>query len=235
MAVQINVAELQPLPLNYFDRDVDTVARELIGTFLFTFDTDGNHTGGKIIETEAYDQCDRAAHCFSGPGQEPPESSKPMFFPGGYAYLYYASSLLCLNFVCDRPGFGSAVLIRALEPEDGSVPKMIERRKPYGPKNLTERKLCNGPGVLCEALGVCDSYYKRSFTKLSLFDRPFDLRLGLAAEGGTITCGQRIGIKKQMDRKYPDLVAANSPEVRIAIERKRRWGIKNSPFLSKPF
>jgi len=115
MAVQVDAAILPQLPLKFFDRDADTVARALLGTFVFTFDRDGNHTGGKIVETEAYDQSDLAAHCFSGHGRDASASSKPMFFEGGHAYLYYASLLLCLNFVCDRAGFGSAVLIRALE------------------------------------------------------------------------------------------------------------------------
>ncbi|MBX9845214.1 MAG: DNA-3-methyladenine glycosylase [Xanthobacteraceae bacterium] len=234
MAVQVDAAILSPLPLEFFDRDADTVARALIGTFLFTYDRDGNHTGGKIVETEAYDQSDLAAHCFSGYGREAPDSSKAMLFEGGHAYLYYTSSLLCLNFVCDRAGFGSAVLIRALEPTVSSIPKMMERRGPYGPKNLTEKRLCNGPGVLCEALAVCDSYYKRSFSKLSLFSPPFDLRLGLESEAHSIACGPRIGIKKMLERNYPDLIASNPSELNIAIERERRWGIKGSPFLSKP-
>jgi DNA-3-methyladenine glycosylase len=216
----------------FFEFDVDTVAQALIGTFLFLIGEGDQPVGGKIVETEAYDQLDLAAHCYASAGKDPPESSKPMFFGGGHAYLYWANSLLCLNFVCGPKDFGSAVLIRAIEPTEG-IETMFDRRKRYGPKILTERKLCSGPGVLCEALGISDAHYKRSLTGFSLFERPFDLRS--RAEQPPTICGPRIGINKQMERAYPSEVAAHSPDVQQAIKRKRRWGWKESPFLSQRF
>ena len=52
------------------------------------------------------------------------------------------------NFVCEKEGSASAVLIRALEPTQGLA--TMQRRRGVG----DERALCSGPGKLCEALGV---------------------------------------------------------------------------------
>jgi DNA-3-methyladenine glycosylase len=71
------------------------------------------------------------------------------------------------------------------------------------------RMLCSGPGKLGEALGVT-----RKFNGLALDRPPFELR-GRAAEP-EIATGVRIGISK-------------------AVEHPWRYGMKGSPFLSKPF
>ena len=71
------------------------------------------------------------------------------------------------------------------------------------------RALCSGPGKLCEALGVTHTQ-----NGLPLDRAPFELR----ARSGTpdIATGVRIGITK-------------------AAEKPWRYGLKGSPFLSKPF
>ncbi len=71
------------------------------------------------------------------------------------------------------------------------------------------RALCSGPGKLCEALGVT-----RKQNGLALDRAPFELR----ARSGTpdIATGVRIGITK-------------------AAKKPWRYGLKGSPFLSKPF
>jgi DNA-3-methyladenine glycosylase len=71
------------------------------------------------------------------------------------------------------------------------------------------RSLCSGPGKLCEALGVTIRH-----NGLPLDKPPFEIRARAAAP--EIVTGPRIGITK-------------------AVEHPWRYGLKGSPYLSKPF
>jgi DNA-3-methyladenine glycosylase len=89
-----------------FDRSVHEIAPELIGAELYV---DG--VGGVIVEVEAYDHEDPAAHGYRGRT----ERNASMFGPPGHAYVYRSYGVhWCLNFVCEGEGTASAVLIQAL-------------------------------------------------------------------------------------------------------------------------
>jgi hypothetical protein len=77
---------------SFFARSVHEVAPDLIGaTFLV------NGVGGIIVEVEAYDQTDQAAHSFRGPTPR----NAVMFGPPGFTYVYLSYGLnWCVNFVC---------------------------------------------------------------------------------------------------------------------------------------
>jgi DNA-3-methyladenine glycosylase len=152
------------------------VAPELIGARLTV---DG--VGGIIVEVEAYDHEDPAAHGFRN---RRTQRNASMFLQGGHAYVYRSYGIhWCLNVVCEDEGVAGAVLVRALEPTHG-VEEMVARR---GVAEL--RLLCSGPGRLTQALGVT-----RAHDGLP-FDRPpFELRPRTAPV--EIMTGPRIGITK---------------------------------------
>jgi DNA-3-methyladenine glycosylase len=74
---------------------------------------------------------------------------------------------------------------------------------------LAERALCSGPGKLCQALAITGAQ-----DGVALDAPPFELveRTGTPA----IVTGPRIGITR-------------------AVEQSWRYGLKGSPFLSRPF
>jgi DNA-3-methyladenine glycosylase len=174
-----------PLPpkltRSFFDRSVHKVAPDLIGVTLMV-----GGVGGIIVEVEAYHHTDPASHSYGGPT----ERNAVMFGPPGFVYVYRSYGIhWCLNFVCEREGSASAVLIRALEPVEG----LVAMRRRRGVPDL--RALCSGPGKLCEALGVTVKH-----NGLALDRAPFELRA--RAEKPEIVVGPRIGITKAVDKPW---------------------------------
>jgi DNA-3-methyladenine glycosylase len=94
-----------------------------------------------------------------------------------------------VNFVCEPEGSASAVLTRAVEPQEG-LDKMRRRR---GLRD--ERLLCAGPGRVCEALGIT-----RAHNGLPLDAAPFELRR--RTRKVEIAVGPRIGLTKAVDQPW---------------------------------
>lgn len=139
------------LPREFFARDVLEVAPECLGLELVTH-TRAGCARGRIVEVEAYrGPEDRAAHSFGGRRTARTET---MFGPAGYAYVFLIYGIHShINIVTSRVGNPQAVLIRALEPLDG-LPLMQQRRAGSLGTALAQRQLCNGPGKLCQAMGI---------------------------------------------------------------------------------
>ncbi|HJV29222.1 MAG TPA: DNA-3-methyladenine glycosylase [Gaiellaceae bacterium] len=164
-----------------FARSVHEVAPDLVGVTLLC---DG--VGGVIVELEAYDHEDPAAHGYRGRTAR----NASMFGPPGHAYVYRSYGIhWCVNFVCEEEGSASAVLIRALQPTHG-LDEMRERR---GVDDVWA--LCSGPGKLTQALGITGEH-----DGLALDRPPFEL---LSREGEPeIARGPRIGITKAVDERW---------------------------------
>jgi len=168
----------KPLKRAFFARSVHEVAPDLVGATLLV-----NGVGGIIVELEAYHHTDPAAHSFRGPT---PRNSV-MFGPPGFVYVYRSYGIhWCVNFVCEKEGSASAVLIRALQPTHG-IATMRRRRRWQD-----ERSLCSGPGKLTEALGITIAH-----NGLPLDAAPFALHA--RTETPEIAAGVRIGITKAVD------------------------------------
>lgn len=163
-------------------RSPHEVAPELIGAVLLV---DG--VGGTIVEVEAYDHEDPAAHGFRN---RRTKRNASMFLTGGHAYVYRSYGIhWCLNIVCGDEGVAGAVLVRALEPTHG-VEEMVARR---GVAEL--RLLCSGPGRLAQALGVT-----RAHDGLAIDRPPFEL--GPRTAPVELVTGPRIGITKAVDQRW---------------------------------
>jgi DNA-3-methyladenine glycosylase len=168
----------KPLKRAFFNRSVHEVAPDLIGATLLV---DG--VGGIIVEVEAYHHTEPAAHSFNGPTPR----NRVMFGPPGFSYVYRSYGIhWCVNFVCEKQGSASAVLIRALQPTHG-IAAMRRRRGLHD-----ERALCSGPGKLCEALGITIKH-----SELPLDQPPFALHARLSKP--EIVAGVRIGLTKAVD------------------------------------
>ncbi len=166
---------------DFFARSVHEVAPELVGATLLV---DG--VGGTIVEVEAYDHEDPAAHGYRGRT----ERNASMFGPAGHAYVYRSYGIhWCLNLVCEEEGAASAVLVRALEPTHG-LDVMRARRGVD-----EERLLCSGPGRVCQALGVT-----REHDGAPLDVPPFELRA--RTREPAVATGPRIGITKAAERPW---------------------------------
>jgi len=176
---------------SFFARSVHEVAPDLIGVTLLV---DG--VGGRIVEVEAYDREDPASHAYRGRTLR----NQAMFGPPGHAYVYRSYGIhWCLNLVCGEEGVPEAALIRALEPTAG----IAEQRRRRGVEDL--RRLCSGPGKLCQALGIT-----RDHDGLPLDRAPF--RLEPRAGAPEIVTSPRIGNTRATELSWRYL-EARSPYV----------------------
>lgn len=154
-----------------------------------------------IDEVEAYDGAnDPASHAFGGPTRR----NATMFGPSGRLYVYRAYGIhWCMNVVVGEPGRAAAVLLRGGVPQVGRA-EMARRRG-------RDVHLCDGPGKLCQALGVTGKH-----DGSNLLGRRGLLSLRPGEAPSSIQRTPRIGINKATDLLWR-FVAVGGPAP------ARRW------------
>jgi DNA-3-methyladenine glycosylase len=169
---------LNILPQSFYLRPTLTVARELLGARLIRI-LDGVRLAGIIIEAEAYvGEDDLGCHASAGRTQR----NSVMFGPPGNAYVYFTYGMhWMLNAVTEKEGFPAAVLIRAIEPVEGTEVISLRRN---GCDTL-------GPAKLTQALGI-----DRGLNGASMFDSGSGLWIeaGSPVSTGDIITSPRVGL-----------------------------------------
>lgn len=196
------------LPKEFYTReDTLTIAKELLGKYIFTNINDVV-TGGIIVETEAYlGPLDEGSHAFNNKRSM---KNDAMYLEGGIVYMYICYGIHdMLNIVTGPIDTSHAILIRALEPIIG-IQTMMNRRN-----NSSIKKLCNGPGVLSQALGLNKSYNKLNLNSSEIWIED----KGLQIKEENIKATARIGL----GCKEPYL---STPW---------RFIIKDNPYISRRF
>jgi DNA-3-methyladenine glycosylase len=180
------VVPWDPLPVEFFARETEIVARELLGAVLECHTHEGV-ASGRIVETEAYvGEHDAACHAAAGRTRR----TEPLYGPPGMAYVYFIYGMhWCVNAVTRAAGAPSAVLIRALEPLDGLDLMRARRREPRRIEDLT-----NGPAKLCEALGITGNH-----NAIPLQRPPLLIARGDAAPDHDVHVTTRVGISRAVD------------------------------------
>ena len=188
------------LPRAFYDRPTELVARELLGAILEHHSADGV-TSGRIVETEAYlGPDDPACHAVAGRTAR----TWHLHGPPGIAYVYFIYGVhWCFNAVTREEGHGSAVLVRAIEPIEG-MPLMRIRRA--GARR--EVDLTNGPGKLCQALGI-----DGALDGARLDRGPLRIRSGESIPDTDVGVSARIGITR-------------------AAEWPLRWFVRGNAYVS---
>jgi DNA-3-methyladenine glycosylase len=182
------VVSVKPSRLRRQSLPVDTIelARYLIGKTL-VHDLPAGRLTGRIVETEGYPPGDAAGRAFRGKTQ----GNQALFLGRGYCHVYftYGSSFM-VNVTSEEPGIGAGVLLRALEPLEGSDAMKCFR------KTTHIRDLARGPGRLAEAMHIDMRYDGVDLCAAG------PLWLGTAVQPtGSIGSSRRIGLTREVDLK----------------------------------
>jgi len=182
--------------MSFYDRPTEQVARDLLGAVLECTTPLGT-ASGRIVETEAYlGPDDPACHAVAGLT----ERTRNLHGPPGIAYVYFIYGVhWCFNAVTREEGHGSAVLVRAVEPIAG-VDLMRERRGNV----RRDVDLTNGPGKLCQALGIDGAMDGTRLTQ-----PPLRILAAPPVEDGDVEITPRIGITRAADWPLRWLVRGN--------------------------
>ena len=179
----------------FFARPARKVATDLLGKRLVRL-LDGVRLSGIIVETEAYcdaDEPDLACHGDRANNGRPTPRTAVMFGPPAHAYVYFTYGMHWMfNIVTGITGEPNAVLVRALQPEEGVEKMAALRKRPFA-------ELTNGPAKLAQALAI-----DKSLNGVSLCEPDSAIWLEDAPplSPDQIAIGPRIGMGKAPEPWY---------------------------------
>jgi DNA-3-methyladenine glycosylase len=203
----LNHSDYIKLKRTFYTRDTVTVAKELLGKYIFKKSGKG-FLCGRIVETEAYlgDE-DPACHAF----RKVTKRNEPMFEDGGIAYVYFIyGNYYCFNAVTEKQGTGSAVLIRGVEPVSG-IQAMRKNRGVI----RRECDLTNGPSKFCLAFNIDKKDNWEDLTKERIF-----ISKSKKKESITVSVAKRIGIKEGADLPYRYFIKDNPYVTRHKLNKE---------------
>lgn len=202
------MSSFRPLPLSFYRRPAEVVARDLLGRYLVR-ELSGQRMVVRIVETEAYlGASDRASHAWNGRRTPRNES---LYLPAGHAYVYFIyGKHFCLNAVAGESGGGGAVLLRAAEAVAGGELLREHRGLERHPRR---GELAGGPGKLAQALKV-----DRDLDGHRLIVTPLFFTRGEPVREGEIATGPRVGIDYAGE----------------AVAWPLRFAIRDHPEVSRP-
>jgi len=184
------------LPPAFFRRDVLDVARDLLGATLLSR-AGGTLVRMRVMETEAYHERERGAHCHGG--KRTPRT-EVMFRAGGVSYIYFLYGMHWnFNVVTGPADVGQAVLIRGAVPlGDEADLALVRQRRGWGPGGRQPsrrvlgdpRRWCDGPAKLCQALALTGEHNRRPLTP----DEAVWFEPGAAVAEADVVRGPRVGI-----------------------------------------
>lgn len=178
------------------------VAKNLLGRKLISETAEGITTGW-IVETEAYlGVRDMAAHTYQWRKTPRVEA---MYDQAGTVYIYNMMGNLLLNITTKEIGEPEAVLIRAVQPEQG-MELMEARRGKIG------YELTNGPGKMTQAMGISMKEYGSS-----IIEPPLSIDFSIKRIPKEIIKTPRIGI----------------PNKEEWTEAPLRYIVKENPYVSR--
>jgi len=182
------------LPKEFYQRDPEVVAKELLGKRLVRR-LEKNLMEGIIVESEAYYGLDDpASRAYGGVKNY----NRLMWREAGRAFIYNVHKYWMFNIVAHELKQIGAVLIRAIEPTKGI--EVMKRNRPV----KREFDLTNGPGKLTTALKI-----DKSLNGIPVTSPESEIVITNGKMEFEIESSHRIGVNKDLDRKLRFFIRGN--------------------------
>jgi len=195
------------LTRDFFTRPCLEVAPDLLGCRLVQRIDGGPRRVGTIVEVEAYlgNGHDPGSHSHRGLTAR----NRAMFGAPGRFYVYRSMGLhICTNVVCEPKESGAAVLLRAVEPVEGTEAMRRARR------GLNGAALTNGPGKLSQAFSITLEHYGRSALRGAL-----RIEAGPSVRSFRILASPRVGLSRGTELPYRFFVEGSPYVTRSPLNR----------------